>query len=181
MFFEKKTKMSNFFTRCKYEQNSARSPPCSDLAAPNSHKTVTQIMASRSPGVQESKSILYNSWNYQAHRIKAKTFLISMSSLSKICWDHMFPHFGHPTKQRSSWKWMQPFTIPSWSRQRPLPNWSSLVACPCEAWSLTKPDFAQQILGQNCLSSFGLLAGLVEHSSNISQWHHRLRKHVIKL
>lgn len=31
------------------------------------------------------------------------------------------------------------------------------------------------------LSSFGLLAGLVEHSSNISQWHHRLRTEVIKL
>lgn len=64
-----------------------------------------------------------------------------MSSLSP-------PHFGHPTKQRSSWKWMQPFTIPSWSRQRPLPNWSNLVACPCSpctAWSLTawQPDFAQ--------------------------------------
>ena len=52
MFFEKKTRVSNFFTRCKYEQNSARSPPCSILAAPNSHKTVTQIMASRSPGIE---------------------------------------------------------------------------------------------------------------------------------
>lgn len=143
MCIEKKAKVFNFLTRCKREQNSQRNPPCSILAEPKSHKTVTQGVKesreSRSPGVQQSKSIL------DAHRIKAKTCLISMSSLSPL---------GHPTKQRSSWKWMQPFTIPSWSRQRPLPNWSNLVACPCSpcspcspctAWSLTawQPHFAQ--------------------------------------